>query len=138
MTRKNQKTGRGRAMRLLAIFSALVLLVLPGMPEAAQAKRVALVIGNDAYTSLPVLKKAVNDAEAVAATLETIGFKVFLGTDLTRRQMNRKLADFTANVAPGDQAFLFFAGHGVALGAGELSDPGRHAAARDRRRRSGP
>lgn len=101
-----------------ALLSALCLaLCLAGQAAPAAAKRVALVIGNDAYKSLPPLQKAVNDARAVAATLEGIGFKVLIGENLTRRATNRKLADFEAAIAPGDQAFFFFAGHGVALGA---------------------
>jgi len=88
-----------------------------GVGEPAFAKRVALVVGNDAYTNLPVLRKSANDAAAVAATLEEMGFQVLLGSNLTRRETNRKLADFEAEIAPGDQAFFFFAGHGVALGA---------------------
>ena len=103
--------------RQVLAFVVFVVAGLSASTSAMAAKKVALVIGNNAYTSLPVLQKAVNDANAVAASLTKIGFKVFLGTDLTRRQMNRKLADFTASIAPGDQAFLFFAGHGVALGA---------------------
>ncbi len=94
-----------------------VLLTLVGSLEAAAAKRIALVIGNNAYSNLPVLLKAANDARSVAATLKQIGFKVHHGEDLTRRQTSRKLADFTADLSPGDQAFLFFAGHGVAIGA---------------------
>lgn len=101
----------------LATLAFLVLFAGFGSADVAAAKRVALVIGNNAYSSLPVLQKAVNDAKAVASSLEGIGFKVFLGTDLTRRQMNRKLAAFTSSISPGDQAFLFFAGHGVAIGA---------------------
>lgn len=101
----------------VAALTFLVLSVAFGSSDVAAAKRVALVIGNNAYSSLPVLQKAVNDATAVAKSLEGIGFKVFLGTDLTRRQMNRKLSAFTSSIEPGDQAFLFFAGHGVAIGA---------------------
>ena len=37
--------------------------------------RVALVVGNDAYDSLPKLQKAVNDARAVSAELRRLGFE---------------------------------------------------------------
>ena len=97
---------------------------------ALAAKRVALVIGNDDYANLAPLEKAANDARAVAATLEEIGFEVFLGENLTRRETNRRLADFEAAIAPGDTAFFFFAGHGVAIGGenylipGDMPNPG--------------
>jgi hypothetical protein len=97
---------------------AVCIIALPLVSQASAAKRVALVIGNDAYASLPSLEKAVNDARAVADALEMIGFNVHLGENLTRRETNRKLADFEAAISPGDTAFFFFAGHGVAL-AGE-------------------
>lgn len=93
------------------------LLISVGCATADAAKRVALVIGNNAYENLPVLQKAVNDARSVADTLRDIGFKVHLGENLTRRQTSRKLSNFAADLSPGDQAFVFFAGHGVALGA---------------------
>ncbi|MGI9462712.1 MAG: caspase family protein [Aestuariivirgaceae bacterium] len=104
-------------MRHMLVLTVCIGVVLAGLTTLANAKRVALVIGNDQYAGLPSLRKAVNDARAVAAALEDIGFQVFIGEDLTRRQTNRKLADFEAAIAPGDQVFFFFAGHGVSLGA---------------------
>jgi formylglycine-generating enzyme required for sulfatase activity len=107
----------------MKVFVVAVALGLALASPAVAANRVALVIGNDAYTNLPPLEKAVNDARAVAAALEEIGFKVLLGEDLTRRETNRKLADFEAAVEPGDTAFFFFAGHGVAIGGENLLIP---------------
>jgi hypothetical protein len=99
-------------------FGALCLLV--SFCSAAQAaKRIALVIGNDAYTNMPAaqqLQKAVNDARTVGAALTSLGFEVTLGTNLGRQGMVDRLADFTARLAPGDTAAFFFAGHGVAIG----------------------
>lgn len=94
---------------------ALVLL-LAGLADAVAAKRIALVVGNDDYTSLPKLQKAVNDAQAVSRALQDIGFEVISGENLSRRQMNRKFASLMGMIKPGDQVFFFFAGHGVALG----------------------
>ena len=50
-------------------------------PAAAEAKRVALVVGIDVYDNLlptQQLAKARNDARAVAATFKDIGFQVIL------------------------------------------------------------
>jgi uncharacterized caspase-like protein len=80
------------------------------------ALRVALVIGIDAYDNLPTLQKAVNDEKAVTAALSGLGFDVVSGENLTRREMNAKLAELDQKIAPGDTVFFFFAGHGVALG----------------------
>jgi len=100
---------------------ALVLILAWAFVLAAPAyaeRRVALVIGNDAYEHLPPLQKAVNDARAVGAALEKIGFTVIRGENLTQRGMQDRLFDLTERLSPGDTAFLFYAGHGVALGGG--------------------
>ncbi|MBL9055276.1 MAG: caspase family protein, partial [Rhodobacteraceae bacterium] len=65
---------------------ALLLLMLAG---PAAAERWALVVGNDAYESLPGLQKARNDAQAVSAALTAQGFQVTLLTDAGRRDMTR-------------------------------------------------
>jgi hypothetical protein len=82
---------------------------------ADAAKR--LVIGIDSYDHLPKLQKAVNDGRAVAAALTENGFDVVYGEDLSRREINAKLAELDAKVTPGDTVFFFFAGHGIAIGA---------------------
>jgi hypothetical protein len=94
---------------------SLSFVVLISMPQALAAKRVALVIGIDTYDNLPSLQKAVNDEQAVAAALAGLGFEVITGENLTRREMNAKLAELDAAIEPGDT--VFFAGHGLALGA---------------------
>jgi uncharacterized caspase-like protein len=94
-----------------------MLLICLGVSTGHAEKRVALVIGNDRYADLPVLRNAVTDARAVARALEELQFRVFTGENLDYRATNRLHADFGAALAPGDTAFVFFAGHGVALGA---------------------
>lgn len=89
----------------------LAMSIAPAMAE----KRVALVIGNDRYASIAPLRKAVNDARAMATVLKGIGFEVISGENLTRRDFNRKLAEFDQAIAPGDTALVYFAGHGVAV-----------------------
>jgi invasion protein IalB len=102
--------------RAALLLLALILAVFGEAPSASAAKRVALVIGIDAYDNLPTLQKAVNDEKAVAAALAGLGFDVVSGENLTRREMNAKLSELDAKIAPGDTVFFYFAGHGVALG----------------------
>src|SRR4051812_3224240 len=98
--------------RLIALAFALVFVSLrPALAE----RSVALVIGNDAYTSLPRLEKAVADARAVGQALRMLGYSVRVGENLDRRATNRLFADFEGSLEPGDRAFVFFAGHGVAI-----------------------
>ena len=56
---------RGRSP--LGFVLALCWMLLFGLCTPAQAKRIALVIGNDAYEHVSKLQKAGNDATAMAA-----------------------------------------------------------------------
>lgn len=95
---------RVAVLTLLLIFSA----------SAAYAnQRVALVIGNGAYSQASGLKNPANDAKGVAASLERLGFEVVLGVDQTLSDMRTRLYQF-ARVAKGAELALFYyAGHGV-------------------------
>lgn len=99
------------------------LICLACCSTAQAARRVALVIGNNAYGEVPPLAKAVGDAQAIAATLRGLGFDVITVTDAGRARMARALVDFETRVSPGDTAVFFFAGHGVALDGGNYLMP---------------
>ena len=81
------------------------------------AHRKALVIGNDKYSAVTPLKNAVADAKLLAQRLNDVGFTVTLKTDLTQREMLNTLRLFKSQVNPGDEVAIFFAGHGIQLGA---------------------
>jgi len=83
-----------------------------GLADAAHAKRVALVLGNGAYPEAPLVNPA-NDAADMAARLRSLGFEVVLQTDATRQQMAAAFSGFLQRLEPGDEAVLFYAGHGV-------------------------
>lgn len=99
--------------RLKTVFAALCLATF--IPAIAMADRLALIMGNDSYTHVPTLEKARNDATAMSATLEEIGFDVTRVIDADRREMNRAISGFVSQLSPGDTAVLFFAGHGVEI-----------------------
>ena len=86
-------------------------------PRPPLAKKSPLWSATTNTPALQPLRRAVNDARAVSSALKEIGFKVFYGENLSRREMNRKLADFELAITPGDDVFFFFAGHGISLGA---------------------
>lgn len=104
-----------RAFTTGFLASICVCLLLAAVVSPAQAKRVALVIGNDDYSSVTDLKKAVNDARGIGTALEEIGFSVLRAENVTRRQMNREITNFVGRLEPGDEALFFFAGHGVEI-----------------------
>ncbi len=78
-------------------------------------QRVALVIGNNNYASdrLSKLKNPINDAKAMKDKLETLGFNVYYGENLSVREMNKKLNLFSSTLKSGGVGLFFFAGHGV-------------------------
>jgi hypothetical protein len=57
---------------------AVAVIVMMAWAGAADARRVALVIGNDSYQSATPLQNARSDAKAVARALERAGFAVTL------------------------------------------------------------
>ena len=61
---------------------AICIQVGPTTTTVQAAKRVALVIGNDAYVNVPRLQKAANDARTIGQTLEVLGFEVIIATDV--------------------------------------------------------
>ena len=96
----------------LRIVLAALLLALAG-GAAMAAKRVALVIGNGAYTNAPTLTNPKNDAEDMAAALKSLGFTVILGTDLDKRAMDRKILEFEAALSGADAGVFHYSGHGL-------------------------
>src|SRR5215216_2597378 len=81
-------------MRVLAALGLAALLCGPALAE----QRLALVVGNDAYEQLPALKKAVNDADAVGASLGKLGFAVDVVENATRNELSQKLVDFERKI----------------------------------------
>lgn len=81
-------------------------------PASLGEHRVALVIGNSRYQDAP-LKNPVNDARAVRAKLEDLGFDVVYFEDLKTRQIGGVLREFRSRIKPGSVAAFFYAGHGL-------------------------
>ena len=98
-------------MHLLLAIAALVLSF--GVSSAEAAKRVALVIGNDSYKSLPDLNNARTDARGMAAKLKELGWSVILKQDASRRDISRSLADFEGRLKDAEVGLVFYAGHGI-------------------------
>ena len=86
-------------------------------------KRIALVIGNDAYQKVDTLKNARNDARLMAATLTNAGFEVTQVNDLGRDAMWRNIDTFKSRINKGDEVVFYFAGHGVQINSNQLLLP---------------
>ena len=107
MDRPAQETAQARLAALGAIAE-------PGKAHASRGRRVALVIGNSNYRSVPALPNPSGDAKAVADTLNSVGFdKVTLKLDLTREEMEDALHAFAKDASVSDWAMIYYAGHGM-------------------------
>lgn len=102
---------------MIKLFLALTVIVsfASSGANASAEERVALVIGNASYQSAAALKNPVNDAEAVAAELETLGFEVTLGKDLTYDELRDTVRAFTRSASTADMTVFYYAGHGIAV-----------------------
>jgi carboxyl-terminal processing protease len=102
-----------RRCLLLAVAAiAVALSVLPALAD----KRIALVIGNSAYVSVPRLENPRSDALLMASTLQELGFNLVGGgaqLDLDKFGIDRVIQQFGNEMQNADVAMFYYAGHGV-------------------------
>lgn len=75
----------------------------------------ALVIGNSDYPGANKLKNPANDAEDVAAQLESCGFSIIKEIDCSHSEMDQALKRFKKSLANNDVGLFYFAGHGMQI-----------------------
>src|SRR5437867_2866854 len=75
---------------------------------AADAKRVALVIGNSKYINAVPLPNPANDAQLIASTLRNAGFDVIEGVDQDNAGMHSLISRFTEESYNADLAVIFY------------------------------
>ena len=97
---------------LLAALAAPALALAQPAPAPPAESRVALVIGNAAYPAAP-LRNPVNDANAIAERLRSLGFEVTLRTNVKQREMTRAVSLFGQSIKPRGVALFYYAGHGL-------------------------
>jgi Caspase domain len=88
-------------------------------PDAAWAdKRVALIVGNSRYQTVPQLPNPARDANAVAQLFRDAGFdSVDLQVDVGNLEFKRAIRRFEATADEADIAVVYYAGHGLEIGA---------------------
>jgi tetratricopeptide (TPR) repeat protein len=100
------KTAQAKAQERLASLS-----------PTAPTRRIALVIGNAAYTHASRLNNPAADAKAIAAALRRIGFgDVTDRYDLGYSELRAALKAFGDKAGSADWAVVYFAGHGIQVG----------------------
>src|SRR5262249_15630589 len=87
---------------------------LPGaITTDERGPRVALVIGNGAYTNVTPLTNPPNDARDMSNTLRDLGVKVIEGYNLDSKKVRSKIADFGAAMPGAGVTLFYYAGHGM-------------------------
>ncbi|HVQ72169.1 MAG TPA: caspase family protein [Bradyrhizobium sp.] len=81
----------------------------------AAEQRVALVIGNGAYRSVPELDNSRNDADDISEQLKRVGFTVIDGRDLDRPAMYTALGRFAQRLRGTDAGLVYYSGHGLQI-----------------------
>ena len=98
--------------RMVAVFVGLALLAVA---DPAQARRMALIVGNSDYQGITKLKNPVNDADAMAAKLRELGFEVTLLTDIGSDDFWTRLDQFSAEAETAESTLFFYSGHAFQL-----------------------
>lgn len=124
MGRRPSRQPRLSPSRLAALAGLAALLAVAGPSGAARAEgRVALVIGNAAYSGLQPLANPVNDAEGMAQALERVGFEVTLVTDAPKDRLAPVLDAFAARAQTAETVLFYYSGHAFQLGGQNLLVP---------------
>jgi hypothetical protein len=108
---------RGMIMLCFSVLLIGTLVGCFGAPVYA-AKKIALVVGIDAYDRLgpdKQLQRATNDARAVSRAFAALGFEVLLAENVSRSEFTAGWQRFLEKIEPGDTAVLYFSGHGVEI-----------------------
>jgi uncharacterized caspase-like protein len=106
---------RLRAAAAIALLLCALGWIAPGL-AAAPERRVALVIGNSAYTAVPPLANPMRDAKGVAASLKRLGFEVVEGYDLKMDEMTSLVREYAVKLDGSKAGLVYYAGHGIAVG----------------------
>jgi len=103
------------------LFLASGLLALSQLMTPTQASaevRLALVIGQSAYRTVPELPNAANDAKGMTELLGNAGFTVTSAANLGQNEMRSAISDFAGKVSASGAdtvALVFYAGHGLQI-----------------------
>jgi len=105
--RQSRRGGR----RILAALACAVLALVLIAAGPAEARRLALIVGNADYRHVSPLNNAVNDARAMSDALERLGFEVTLLTDPGSTDFRARLDAFGDEAEGADSVLFFYSGH---------------------------
>jgi len=99
-------------MKQILILTILYLTICSNLFSQTE-KRLALVIGNSNYQNGSTLENPVNDANLMAATLESVGFTVLKHTNIGKVEMEKAILEFSRKMSDFNVALFYYAGHGI-------------------------
>lgn len=112
LARANFDLRRLRAFPLFQGFWLICLALVISMQMAvAEGRKIALVVGNEAYESLPGLKNPAADATAMSRALRDLGFEVTLLTDVGPDVFQAVLGTFGKQAETADTVLFYYSGH---------------------------
>lgn len=114
------RAGMRMLKRLVSLVAAIGGFFLPMMlaADAARAeKRVALIVGNSSYQTVPQLANPSRDATAVAKMFRDAGFDIVdTQINVGNLDFKRAIRKFETIADQADIAVVYYAGHGIEIG----------------------
>ncbi|CAN7728172.1 caspase family protein [Rhizobium leguminosarum] len=107
-----------RLCAYLLIVAAMLLSIGTAFAAVTEesGRRVALVIGNSVYKTLPSLPNPANDVEEVASTLRAAGFDVTIGVNVDRIGLEDTVRRFLRSTSNAEAGLIYYSGHGIQVG----------------------
>jgi len=106
-----------RLVPLAAAIGGAILAMVLASDAAWAEKRVALVVGNSTYQTVPQLPNPSRDANAVAKMFRDAGFDtVEVQLNVGNLEFKRAIRRFETTADQADIAVVYYAGHGLEIG----------------------
>lgn len=106
-----------RQVSLAAVIGGAILSTVLAPDRALAEKRVALIVGNSTYQSVPQLPNPSRDASAVAKMFKDAGFdSVDVELNVGNLEFKRSIRKFETMADQADIAVVYYAGHGLEIG----------------------
>ncbi len=101
---------------IYSVVFAMSLIAIAATGIATASDKIALVVGNSAYSTVTPLDNPVPDAELISSKLEELGFAVTLLKDSSLNDLRAGISAFGKKLRAGGKettGLFYFAGHGV-------------------------
>lgn len=99
---------------LLTLLSAVLLTA--GDAALAEGRKLALVVGNEAYQNAPTLTTPGADAQAMSKALRDLGFEVTVLTDVGPEVFDAVLSTFSEQAKEAETVLFYYSGHAFQMG----------------------